>query len=93
MTSWPGSAGWPAPARSATPGTLDPMATGVLVLGLGPGHPAADLPGRRRQDLHARPSGSAQSTVTDDAEGDVVVDGRRLRRCARADVTDGDRGA
>ena len=33
-------------------GTLDPMATGVLVLGIGPGHPAADLPRRLRQGLH-----------------------------------------
>ena len=33
-------------------GTLDPMATGVLVLGRRPGHQAADLPRRLRQDLH-----------------------------------------
>jgi tRNA U55 pseudouridine synthase TruB len=33
-------------------GTLDPAATGLLVLGVGRGHQAADLPDRPGQDLH-----------------------------------------
>ena len=33
-------------------GTLDPMATGVLVLGVGPGDPAAAPPRAHRQGLH-----------------------------------------
>jgi hypothetical protein len=35
--SWVGCVAWPAPAASGMPGTLDPMATGVLVLGVGRG--------------------------------------------------------
>ena len=40
-------------------GTLDPDATGVLLVGLGPGHPAAAIPERVAQELHRRRWSSA----------------------------------
>lgn len=62
-------------------GTLDPMATGVLVLGVGRatrllGHLALT---DKTYDATIR---LGQSTVTDDAEGDVIA------RASAADVTD-----
>ena len=66
-------------------GTLDPMATGVLVIGVG----------RATRLLHhlvltdkayTATIRLGQATVTDDAEGEVVADGaaRRRRRARRA---------
>ena len=71
MTSSRAVGGWPALARSATPARLDPMATGVLVIGIGRatrllGYLALSTKG---YDATIR---LGQSTVTDDAEGDVV---------------------
>ena len=60
-------------------GTLDPMATGVLVLGVEPGDPAAGPPDAHREGATTPPSGSgsprppttprARSLVTTDAGG------------------------
>src|SRR3954451_23543025 len=52
-------------------GTLDPMATGVLIIGV---HPATRLP---TYAIRARTSDTAtarlgQSTITDDAEGETT---------------------
>ena len=68
-------------------GTLDPMATGVLVLGLGRatrllGHLAL---GDKTYTATIR---LGLTTITDDAEGDVVeiADGEDVDRITRADV-------
>lgn len=68
-------------------GTLDPMATGVLVLGLGRatrllGHLALGT------KTYAATIRLGLTTVTDDAEGDVVeiADGEDVDRITRADV-------
>ena len=63
-------------------GTLDPMATGVLVLGVG-GPPGCSATSRCRQGRTWPRSGSAQATITDDAEGEAarrVLDRRADRR-------------
>ena len=51
-------------------GTLDPMATGVLVVGIGARHPAARPPRAHRQG-YAATVRLGQDTITDDAEGEV----------------------
>ena len=65
-------------------GTLDPMATGVLVSGR-TGDPAAHLRGRHDKSYIGTVR-LGESTVTDDAEGEVTADarGRRHRGRVRA---------
>ena len=75
-------AGPPASAgtrRVGHAGTLDPMATGVLVLGVGRATKLLTfLVGCDKE--YAATVRLGESTVTDDAEGDVVALGRRRRR-------------
>ena len=78
-------------------GTLDPSATGVLVVGVGDGHPAAAL--RRRRAASATPARScsasrptrstptARSTATHDMAGVTVDDARRGGRRAPRSAT------
>ena len=66
----PGCAAGPHP-RVGHAGTLDPMATGVLVIGVEAGDPAAAPSRADRQGLH-RDDPARAATVTDDAEGEVV---------------------
>ena len=71
-------------------GTLDPMATGVLVCGVGRG---TKLLGHLALDTKAYTAtirlGAA--TTTDDAEGEVVDDGRSVRRRRRGRSPPGSR--
>ena len=64
-------------------GTLDPMATGVLVLGVEPGHPAARLPDADREGVRRHDPARAVATTTDDAEGEVARDRVGRRRSPR----------
>jgi tRNA pseudouridine(55) synthase len=71
---WREYADWRAPARSGTPGTLDPMATGVLVLGV---NRATRLLGHlmlteKAYDATIR---LGVATTTDDAEGEIIGHG------------------
>ena len=52
-------------------GTLDPMATGLLVLGVGHGDPAARPPGGHDKTYEATIR-LGRTTVTDDREGEVL---------------------
>ena len=71
MTWSPVCAGWPATRRVGHAGTLDPMATGVLVLGLGRGtRLLGHLALADKEYLATIRLGL--TTTTDDADGEVV---------------------
>ena len=67
-------------------GTLDPFATGLLIVLAGPRDAARDVPDRSRQAATGPPSGSASRSTTDDPEGDLTATAAATRRGRRAPV-------
>ena len=79
MTSWPARAACAGTRRVGHAGTLDPMATGVLVLGVERGTKLLTfLVGCDKS--YAATIRLGMATLTDDAEGETTAGARRRRR-------------